>query len=145
MDTQRLILFFIFGFSLLMLWDAWEKENRPKPVPQVQQPGSTAAVATPAGKPAAQPAAATAPQSAPDGAVPSTTGCGQGQCPPDERVGPQHRLLQFWIERRINLQSSCCNDVFAELFFQKRANIKHEMSGADDFFVFCELRALEFR
>ena len=70
MDTQRLILFFIFGFSLLMLWDAWEKENRPKPVPQVQQPGSTAAVATPAGKPAAQPAAATAPQSAPDGAVP---------------------------------------------------------------------------
>ena len=31
MDTQRLILFFIFGFSLLMLWDAWEKENRPKP------------------------------------------------------------------------------------------------------------------
>ena len=70
MDTQRLILFFIFGFSLLMLWDAWEKENRPKPVPQVQQPASTAAVATPAGKPAAQPAAATAPQSAPDGAVP---------------------------------------------------------------------------
>jgi YidC/Oxa1 family membrane protein insertase len=29
MDTQRLILFFIFGFSLLMLWDAWEKEHRP--------------------------------------------------------------------------------------------------------------------
>ena len=27
MDTQRLILFFIFGFSLLMLWDAWEKEQ----------------------------------------------------------------------------------------------------------------------
>ena len=36
MDTQRLILFFIFGFSLLMLWDAWEKEHRPKPVPQAQ-------------------------------------------------------------------------------------------------------------
>ena len=70
MDTQRLILFFIFGFSLLMLWDAWEKENRPKPVPQVQQPASTATVPTPAGKPAAQPAAAAAPQRAPDGGVP---------------------------------------------------------------------------
>jgi YidC/Oxa1 family membrane protein insertase len=31
MDTQRLILFFIFSFSLLLLWDAWEKERRPKP------------------------------------------------------------------------------------------------------------------
>ena len=69
MDTQRLILFFIFGFSLLMLWDAWEKENRPKPLPQVQQPASTAAVPAPAGKPAPQPAAA-APQAAPEGAVP---------------------------------------------------------------------------
>ena len=70
MDTQRLILFFVFGFSLLMLWDAWEKENRPKPVPQVQQSAPTAAVPTPAGKPAAQPAVVAAPQSAPDGGVP---------------------------------------------------------------------------
>ncbi len=70
MDTQRLVLFFIFGFSLLMLWDAWEKENRPKPVPQVQQPAPTGTVPTPAGKPAAQPAVAAAPQSAPNGGVP---------------------------------------------------------------------------
>ena len=35
MDTQRLILFFIFGFSVLMLWDAWEKDHRPKPAAQV--------------------------------------------------------------------------------------------------------------
>jgi YidC/Oxa1 family membrane protein insertase len=67
MDTQRLILFFIFGFSLLMLWDAWEKENRPKPAPQVQLP-SAAAVPTPAGKSA--PPAAPAAQPAPDGSVP---------------------------------------------------------------------------
>src|SRR5471030_1974114 len=33
MDTQRLILLFIFGFSLIMLWDAWQKETRPKPAP----------------------------------------------------------------------------------------------------------------
>jgi YidC/Oxa1 family membrane protein insertase len=70
MDTQRLVLFFIFGFSLLMLWDAWEKDNRPKPAPQVQQPGPTAAVPTPATKPAAQPAVVASPQSAPDGSVP---------------------------------------------------------------------------
>ena len=70
MDTQRLILFFVFGFSLLMLWDAWQKETRPKPVPQVQQPAPSAAVPTPAGKPAAQPAVVAAPQSAPAGGVP---------------------------------------------------------------------------
>jgi YidC/Oxa1 family membrane protein insertase len=38
MDTQRLILLFIFGFSVLMLWDAWERDHRPKPLPQVLQP-----------------------------------------------------------------------------------------------------------
>jgi len=30
-DTQRLILLFIFGFSVLMLWEAWERDHRPKP------------------------------------------------------------------------------------------------------------------
>ena len=68
MDTQRLILFFIFGFSLLMLWDAWEKEHRPKPPAQVQAPVSSATtVPTPAPKPGA--AAAPAPQPA-NGSVP---------------------------------------------------------------------------
>ena len=52
MDTQRLILFFIFGFSLLMLWDAWEKENRPKPPPPAAQ-----SVAAPAVPPASKPGA----------------------------------------------------------------------------------------
>jgi len=31
MDTQRLVLFFIFSFSLLLLWDAWQKEQQPRP------------------------------------------------------------------------------------------------------------------
>ena len=31
MDTQRLILFFVFSFSLLLLWTEWEKERKPKP------------------------------------------------------------------------------------------------------------------
>src|SRR5438132_8224658 len=46
MDTQRLILLFIFGFSLLMLWEAWDKEHRPKPLPAV--PTAPQAVPAPA-------------------------------------------------------------------------------------------------
>jgi len=70
MDTQRLILFFVFGFSVLMLWDAWEKDHRPKPAPQAQASSATTVPASPA-KPAAAPAGAapaTAPASA--GSVP---------------------------------------------------------------------------
>ena len=43
MDTQRLILFIIFSFSLVLLWDAWQKEHRP-PAPA----SSTSAPASPA-------------------------------------------------------------------------------------------------
>lgn len=41
MDTQRLVLFLILSFSVLMLWDAWEREHAPHPVPVVQQAGNT--------------------------------------------------------------------------------------------------------
>ena len=37
MDTQRLILFVIFSFSALFLWEAWQREHRP-PVPPIAQP-----------------------------------------------------------------------------------------------------------
>ena len=33
MDTQRLILFVIFSFSALFLWEAWQKEHAPPPPP----------------------------------------------------------------------------------------------------------------
>jgi len=76
MDTQRLILFFVFSFSLLLLWDEWQKAQRPQrpvaaqdvkglpapPTPTkptdavVPAPGS-AATAAPASVPAASPAA----------------------------------------------------------------------------------------
>ena len=36
MDTQRLILFLVFSFSILMLWDAWERQHAPQPTPQTQ-------------------------------------------------------------------------------------------------------------
>src|SRR5258706_7220425 len=69
MDTQRLILLFIFGFSVLMLWEAWQKDTRPKPAPSA--PTVQQGVPTP--KPA--PGTAAAPQSVPEagkqaGAVP---------------------------------------------------------------------------
>jgi YidC/Oxa1 family membrane protein insertase len=68
MDTQRLILFIIFSFSLLMLWEAWQKETRP-PVPTQQQakdadiPAPATAPAQPA-SPAAAPGAPAAPAAA---------------------------------------------------------------------------------
>jgi YidC/Oxa1 family membrane protein insertase len=31
MDTQKLVLFLIFSTSMLFLWDAWQKEQRPPP------------------------------------------------------------------------------------------------------------------
>jgi len=31
MDNRRLILLLVFSFSLIMLWDAWQKQGQPKP------------------------------------------------------------------------------------------------------------------
>ena len=55
MDTQRLILLFIFGFSLLMLWEAWEREHRPKP-PAVQATQPSVPAPAPTKAPAVAPA-----------------------------------------------------------------------------------------
>lgn len=58
MDNQRLILFLIFSFSLIMLWEAWQKQG----VPQAQPPSKTAVTAPSAAPGAADvPASATAP------------------------------------------------------------------------------------
>ena len=73
MDTQRLIAFVVFSFSALLLWDAWQKHNAPKPpipapaaapvgVPQVSRD-----LATP------QPPSAGPAPAAPGQAVPPTT------------------------------------------------------------------------
>ena len=65
MDTQRLVLFVVFSFTLLLLWDAWQKQYAPAPpVPQTTVPapsigqapvpgaklGASAPVAAPAGE-----------------------------------------------------------------------------------------------
>jgi YidC/Oxa1 family membrane protein insertase len=59
MDAQRLVLLLIFGFSVLMLWEGWEREHRPKPAaqaPAAQQqgvpvPAAPSAPSTPAQAP----------------------------------------------------------------------------------------------
>ena len=75
MDTQRLILFFVFSFSLLLLWTEWEKEQRPKPAAvaaTAAQPGGAKIVpgvvptpATTAASPPAPAAQAPAPAAVP--------------------------------------------------------------------------------
>lgn len=41
MDTQRLILFVVFSFSVFLLWDAWQKQQA-RPLPAAQPAESTA-------------------------------------------------------------------------------------------------------
>jgi YidC/Oxa1 family membrane protein insertase len=71
MDTQRLILFAIFSFSLLFLWERWQAEQRPQ--------------APPAAKAGSEAAAPSAPKSAgvavgPTAAVPNgATAAGSGE------------------------------------------------------------------
>jgi YidC/Oxa1 family membrane protein insertase len=68
MDTQRLILLVIFSFSLLMLWEAWEKEKRPKPPPAA--PAVQQGVPAPAKPPASKaPAAVPGPQAQAKGEI----------------------------------------------------------------------------
>ena len=56
MDTQRLILFVIFSFSALFLWEAWQREHRPPPPPVTQTapaPSAESPVPTPTPVPGA--------------------------------------------------------------------------------------------
>ncbi len=69
MDTQRLILFFVFSFSLLLLWDAWQKENRP-PVAATAQSAQTGATQTAVPSPSVPAQAAPAPQQKAGDAIP---------------------------------------------------------------------------
>jgi YidC/Oxa1 family membrane protein insertase len=71
MDTQRLILLFIFSFSLLMLWEAWERDSRPKPAALPRTQDGVPVPAQPAPAPAAKPAVAPA---ASPGADPAAQG-----------------------------------------------------------------------
>jgi len=76
MDTQRLILWLVFSFSGLMLWQAWEREHNlppPAPIASTQSPSSPAAKAPAAGSASVPAAAATA------GAPPTAAAAPTGQ------------------------------------------------------------------
>jgi len=73
MDNRRLVLLLVFSFSLIMLWDAWQKQGQPQPAkatatataasptaPAGVVPTPTVPTATAGAVPAAVPAAATA-------------------------------------------------------------------------------------
>ncbi len=68
MDNQRLILFIVFSFSLLLLWEAWQDKNAPVP----PAPSATTAPATGAPTPS-EALKATAPP-----ATTPSTGFGKG-------------------------------------------------------------------
>ncbi len=61
MDNQRLILFIVFSFSLLLLWEAWQSKQEPVPAPVTREATGQTGVPTPSpalGSPAAVPASA---------------------------------------------------------------------------------------
>ena len=63
MDTRRLVLFVIFSFSIMMLWDSWQQKNRPAvPVQQQVEQGVQTS------KPATSSSTMTATEAAADGA-----------------------------------------------------------------------------
>ena len=70
MDTQRLILFFVFSFSLLLLWDAWQKEHR-TPVPISPQSAEQGAVQATVPSPSVPAQAMPAAQQKPGDAIPA--------------------------------------------------------------------------
>jgi YidC/Oxa1 family membrane protein insertase len=49
MDNRRLILLLVFSFSLIMLWDAWQKQSSPKPAVVARQTEAVPSVSAPAG------------------------------------------------------------------------------------------------
>ncbi|HEY7788306.1 MAG TPA: membrane protein insertase YidC, partial [Casimicrobiaceae bacterium] len=74
MDTQRLILWLVFSFSGLMLWQAWEREHALPPATATISPSANRAEPAAAAPGAAIPAATTA-----VGAPPATTAFPAGQ------------------------------------------------------------------
>jgi YidC/Oxa1 family membrane protein insertase len=70
MDIQRLILFMIFAFSLLVLWEAWQRQNQPQPPAAVPQAGTPAAPAAPGAEPPAPSVPAVAAPAAPGAPAP---------------------------------------------------------------------------
>ena len=115
MDTQRLILLVIFSFSLVLLWDAWEKAQQPPPVsaPTAQQHG----VPPPTPSPAPSAATGTQPSGAGVVSVPSVPGA-KAQTVQGETV-----------QVRTDLVVATINSVGGTL--QRLELLKHKAQGND--------------
>ena len=65
METQRLILLFVFCFSVFLLWDAWEKDKRPQMAPSgspvASLPGGVPSPSSPPKAPATAPTSSASP------------------------------------------------------------------------------------
>ena len=106
MDTQRLILFFVFSFSLLLLWDAWQKESRP---PAAVAPPSRSAVPAPTAPAMVQPGKSPTP-------VPPATPSGE----PRERL----RVRTDRVIAEIDTQGG--DLVYLELLHHKNTLVRNQ-------------------
>jgi YidC/Oxa1 family membrane protein insertase len=84
MDTQRLILFVVFSFSALLLWEAWQKETRPPPPAAATQQAKPAPFGDLPSVPATPAAASAAASPAPPGTVLPPGPSGQAGSPAAE-------------------------------------------------------------
>jgi YidC/Oxa1 family membrane protein insertase len=90
MDTQRLILFVVFSFSLLLLWEAWQKEM--KPAVPASSATTQGAVPTPSALGGASPAKGTA--------VPAASASGADESAPRELLRVTTDLLRADVDTR---------------------------------------------
>jgi YidC/Oxa1 family membrane protein insertase len=82
MDTRRLILFFIFSFSLVMLWDAWQKQQTKLNAPPVAAAAGVAGGSTiPAAGVPVPSAPLAIPPAIPSAGVPASTAPGVPAAP----------------------------------------------------------------
>ncbi len=126
MDTQRLILFFVFSFSILLLWEAWQKEGRAP-----QQLNATVEKSVPSPSPSPSPSAAPspsplpAPQPAPGSAVKSAVPVVQTPAPAaDARIGPTsgERIRVSTDTLRVEIDTLGGSLVYVELLKHKDAS-----------------------
>lgn len=75
MDTQRLILFLVFSFSLYLLWGEWQREHSPTPPPAARAPVPSVPAPDTKAKPADL---ASVPPPSATGPAPTISAGGQG-------------------------------------------------------------------
>jgi len=94
MDTQRLILFVIFSFSALFLWEAWQRDHKP-PVPVISSaPGTAPSSAIDAPRPSGS----TAPGSPGVPGVPAVPGTAPAAVQSGEKVSIRTDLFTAEID-----------------------------------------------